>query len=99
MAETEKPNRVTLTVENGYVLLTVSDITPGMFGNYTVTSENRVGDATSTALMLTPERKLGIVFEILRGIILVEHNEVCTPKGSGRSSSEPRAIKKETHKK
>ncbi len=64
MSESEQPGSVTFTVHGGYVLLTVNDITPSLFGNYTVTSWNGIGEATSTLLMLISEGKFNTVFEI-----------------------------------
>ena len=61
MSKSETPDSVTLTVHGGYVLLTMTDITPSLFGNYTVTSENGIGEATSTLLMLIPEGKHGLM--------------------------------------
>ncbi len=63
MAESEKPDSVTFTAHGGYVLLTVNDITSSLFGNYTVTSWNGIGEATSTLLMLIPEGKFNMEFE------------------------------------
>ncbi len=49
-----KPDGVDLTVGEGYVLLTVQDVTPVMFGSYKVTSVNEYGQ-DETTLDLVPE--------------------------------------------
>ncbi len=54
MVESENPDDVTFIVREGYVTLTVNDITPSLFGNYTIISLNEHGQ-DETMLPLVPE--------------------------------------------